>query len=198
MKLGLFAEDEGHARLLNPLIGRISGEEGVDSEVVERSSAGGAAAAARNLRSYISDLSLGRVEYLDVLVVARDGNCRGFGVRKRETEKIVQGRFAGSLVLAVPDPHIEKWYLADPRAPAKAIGESGFADVPARKCERHRYKKALSDAFEQLELTLAAGGIEYGTEIARCMDLDLASRNEPTLQRFISDLRSALRRHRTS
>ena len=193
MKVGLFAEDDGHTALLSPLIERLAGDEGLQVTISERNSAGGAGMVLRSLRSYLLDLNAGREEFLDILVVARDGNCSGFTARHGEITKHVKALYAGSLVVAVPDPHIEVWYLADPRAPSRALGGDAVAKVPTHKCERHRYKRALREAFREVGIFPVAGGVEYGSDIAGQMDLNGACRDDRSLGRFVDDLRSALR-----
>jgi hypothetical protein len=193
MRMGLFAEDDGQAALLRPLIERLAADEGVDVQVEERSAVGGVGVTKRALRSYVVDLAAGREPFLEALVVARDGDCRGGTMRREEIARVVGNRYAGRLVVAVPEPHVEIWYLADPRAVARAVGSDVTADVPTLKCERNRYKRALRQAFVGVGITPVAGGVEYGRQIAEGMDLALACRNDSSLARFVADVRGCLR-----
>lgn len=194
MNIGLFVEDDGHAALIGPLVQRIAEEESAAVNVEVRSSAGGAPIVASSFRRYLADLAAGRAPYFDLVVIAVDGNCRGWHRRRKEVDAIVARRaFAGRHVVAIPDPHVEVWYLADRRSPARVVGESHEADVPVHKCERHRYKAALRRAFVAAGIRPSAGGIEYGDAIAKDMDLGVAVQNDESLRRFLDDLRSALR-----
>lgn len=192
MRVALFCEDDGHAALLEPLIRRVAAQEGIDVEVEVRNSTGGAAVALSTLRKYVRDVAAGD-EFAQVLVVARDGNCRGYQARRKEILDAVGDKYPGMVVAAIPEPHGERWYLADPAAPARAVDRKGQGDLPAQKCERLRYKRALREAYQALGIMPPAGGIEYGGAIAEVMDLAVAAKNDPAFGRFLSDLRAALR-----
>lgn len=190
--IGLFAEDDGHRTLLVPIIQRVADAESVAIDIRIRSAQGGSGRALDALRRYSADLARGTDEYLAVLVVAIDGNCRGWNERRREIERLLGG-FAGLVVVAIPDPHVELWYLADPQALPRVLGGSFTAVVPAQKCERHRYKQVLREACRQGGVEPVAGGVEYGEEVARQMDLAVAAANNPAFARFLDDSRLALR-----
>jgi hypothetical protein len=192
MNVGFFAEDEGHRAFIPTLLHRIAELEQIPIEVHERSAIGGLGTALRSLRRYVRDLGRGADDFLEVLVVAVDANCHGVRDRRRHIEEIVKAYYAGVLVVATPDPHIERWYLADPFAIGRVLGQRYAAQVPAQKCERHRYKRALREAFLAIGVDPPAGGIVYGEDIALAMDLREAER-QPDLARFISDYRAAIR-----
>ena len=59
IRVGLFAEDEGHRALLVPLLQLLARSEQVDVEVHERNATGGFPAACRELRKYVRDLARG-------------------------------------------------------------------------------------------------------------------------------------------
>ncbi len=101
--------------------------------------------------------------------------------------------YPGRLVLAVPDPHVEVWYLSDPTALPRVLGEDFTAEAPPYKWERHRYKEALRQACRRAGVEPVAGGVEYGEDVAKAMDLDVACRREEGLGRFRDDLRGAIR-----
>jgi hypothetical protein len=190
MRIGLFAEDEGHRGLIRGVIVRTADEVGVEADIIERSATGGRGMVLRSLREYVSDLGRARDHFIDVLVVALDSNCKGSDMR-RLVDKVVGG-YAGKVVQAVPEPHIERWFLLDPHAPAAVLGETGMATLPAEKCERDRYKVALRQAFRDLGVDPPAGGVLYGEEIAQLMDLSMAQK-QPDFAKFLDDLRDALK-----
>lgn len=107
--------------------------------------------------------------------------------------RALRDRYVGQLVIAVPDPHVELWYLADRRAVARVLSERFAAEVPVHKCERGRYKTALRAAFRAGGVDPVSGGVEYGEEIGRVMDLPGACRNDPALRAFVEELRRAIR-----
>lgn len=154
---------------------------------------GGSGRVLVSVRQYAADLAAGLDSFLDLVVVAVDGNCMTALGRRKQVEAAVQDRYAGRLVVAVPDPHVELWYLADPRALPQVLGEDFRADVPAHKCERRRYKDALREACRNAGVEPISDGVEYGEEVASVMDLDLACRNDTSLSRFVDDFRAAVR-----
>lgn len=193
IEVGLFAEDDGHRALLVPLIERVAAAEAASVLVHVRNAEGGTGRVLTALRGYGQDLAGGTDSFLDVLVVALDGNCHGAPARQRAAETAVGTAYPGQLVVAVPDPHVEVWYLSDPTALPQVLGEDFSAEVPPYKCERHRYKKALRQACRQAGVEPVAGGVEYGQEVAAAMDLELGCRREEGLGRFRDDLRGAIR-----
>ena len=78
------------------------------------------------------------------------------------------------MVLAIPDPHIERWLLLDGAA-FKAVFGTG-CDAPDLKCERNHYKRQLMDAIQSAGTTPRLGGIEYAEEIVQHMNLDRVAR----------------------
>lgn len=60
----------------------------------------------------MTDLARGAEPYLDILVVAVDANCFGVRQRQNDVRKAIGDSYAGQVVVATPDPHIERWYLA--------------------------------------------------------------------------------------
>ncbi len=193
IEVGLFAEDEGHRSLLTGLIRRLAEDEDAAVEVRLRNAAGGSPRVRRALRQYVADLATGRDSFLDVLVVAMDANSDGVAARRQWINGLVGDSYAGTLVTAVPDPHVERWYLADPYAVSRAIDQCYRADLPPTRQRGQGYKRVLRSAFLKGGVDPPAGGPEYGEAIAAVMDLRTACRL-PELQQFVSDLRAALRR----
>lgn len=60
----------------------------------------------------------------DIVVLVIDGNCKGYRVKVRELRRYVKSGdpFKDKIVFAVPNPHIERWYLLDQDALARAFG----------------------------------------------------------------------------
>jgi hypothetical protein len=129
----------------------------------------------------------------DVLVVAIDGNCQGYREKRNEIKGIAeQTTYPGLLVCAVPDPHIERWYLIDQNAFCKAVEIDFQPEIPPYKCERGLYKRAMQEAFAKVELAPPLGGIEYGEDIALEIDFFTAQRADAAFRHFREELRSAL------
>jgi len=127
----------------------------------------------------------------DLIVVATDANCSGFAERARE----VGSRGAPApMVLAIPDPHIERWLLLDGAA-FKAVFGRGCA-APDLKCSRDRYKQVLTEAIRTAGVIPSFGGIEYADDIVRHMNIDRAARADRSFARFVDAIRAALPRDR--
>lgn len=105
--MGLFAEDDGHRALLHALVERLAAEESVQVGIEVRNAEGGAARALAALKQYGIDLERGVDRFVDVLLVAIDGNCHGGAKRRKQIEAVLRDRYPGRLVSAVPDPHVE-------------------------------------------------------------------------------------------
>ncbi len=112
----LFAEDRAHEALLGPLVRRIAREEGIDVDVRIRSARGGHAQALQEFRDYQKFVEKGAIQGSGpgLLVVAIDGNCATFTRNRAEIERATQPGFQDRLIAACPDPHIERWFVADP------------------------------------------------------------------------------------
>lgn len=135
IRVAVFYEDDGHRSLITPLVRRIAAEEGVQVSVDERNATGGIPAALAKLRQYGRDLQRG-LDYHEVLVIAIDGNCGTYSSRRDQVADLVGEEYAGCLVVAVPDPHVERWYLAAPRALQQAAGLTQTPPLPPPdKCD---------------------------------------------------------------
>lgn len=136
----------------------------------------------------------------DLLIVASDGNCMGYQDKKKQllgyAEKAKFPRL-DILTFAIPDPHIEKWYVADPKGFNRAIGSGALPTLPPYKCEKGRYKGVMREAIASSDVSPQFGGYEYGEKIVEEMDFYEATRTDQSLKHFIDDLRGVLKRIRT-
>jgi hypothetical protein len=124
----------------------------------------------------------------DLIILATDANCQGLNERIRE----LRDREAPApMILAVPDPHVERWLLLDGAAFRAVFGRG--CDAPDLKCSRDRYKLLLIEAIYAAGVTPSLGGIEFAEDIIHHMDIDRAAQADRSFQRFIEDLRAALR-----
>lgn len=101
-------------------------------------------------------------------------------------EPFVQDR----LVAACPDPHVERWYLADPQSFERVVGKR--PDIGTRKCVRDHYKRVLASAIVQGGHPATLGGVEFAPELVEAMDLYRAGRNDSSLKAFVDDFRAKL------
>lgn len=189
----LFAEDHAHASFLTPLIDRIASEEGVPVTVEVVSSQGGHGRAISELVIWqVARAAASVPDTPDILVAAIDTNCSRFGETRDEVKEAVRTTFLDLLVTACPEPHIERWYLADPESFHAVIG--ALPVLGREKCARDRYKKILSDTIERAGYPPAfLDGTEFAHAIVAAMDLYRAGKNSRSLGAFIGDLRNRLR-----
>lgn len=120
--IGLFVEDFGHESFLNALVLRLAREYGIDVKVMPFSVRGGHGSVISELEQYLRNLRRGRADWLDLLVVATDANCKGFTQRKKEIDQAI-GAMKDQVVCAIPDPHIERWLLIDSTAFKNVVGK---------------------------------------------------------------------------
>lgn len=185
----LFVEDIAHERFLDALVRRISREEEVKSRILTGSGKGGASRAFEELKLF--QRAIRNRELPDLLVVAIDTNCHGWNQRHKEVLKQVDVQLFPHCVVACPDPHVERWYLADPPSLVEKLGVKTV--LSKRKCRRDLYKNVLRQVLRDAGHVLTLGGVEFADEIVSSMDFFRASKNEPSLKHCIDELRSALR-----
>lgn len=182
----VFAEDAGHEQFLRSLLMRLSAKYNTDIKITLRNVRGGHGRVVSELEQFIRDLRRSRDSLPDLLVVATDGNCKGYQRRKQELDAIAAS--LGEFVLyAIPDPHIERWLLIDSAA-FKAVLGKGCA-APDQKCERDRYKELLRQAVRATGVAPLLGGLEYTDDLVRAMDLARMERADPSLGRLLAGLR---------
>ena len=187
-EIALFGEDFAHRQVVGALVRRLADEYGIEVRLEWRSAVRGHGRVVQELGRYLLDLARGG-ERPDLIIVGTDANCRGLNERVRE---IGSPDAPASIVLAVPDPHIERWLLLDGAAFKRVFGKG--CDAPDRKCSRDLYKQRLTQAIHAAGITPALGGIEFAEDIVQHMDVERAMRADRSLERFVDELRSAFRR----
>ncbi|MBI2913688.1 MAG: hypothetical protein HYY03_07185 [Chloroflexi bacterium] len=196
LSLALFLEDIGQMRFVNSLIKRVATEHSppLDVEAVTRNATGGKARVVAELRRYLRDLILGE-DVPDILVIAVDCDCQSrTRLARALTQLVNEASVASCLVLGLPEPHVERWYLADQAAIQRVTRAPGMPALPPPRCRKDLFKRALSDAFAAGGLYPPLGGIEYAEEIVREMDLAVAAASDSSLNAFVGGLRSCFQR----
>lgn len=186
--IDLFVEDRAHEAFVGALVRRVAQEEGVETRTRIRSARGGHGHVLRELRGYLGMVESGVLGSPPALIVAAvDGNCSTSLRKKAEIEAVARGRVGEWLVAARPDPHVERWYLADPDSFHELVGHR--PRVGRRKCERSHYKRLLADAVRQGGHPPTLGGIEFAAELVDGMDLFRAGKADSSLRGFVDALR---------
>ena len=101
--------------------------------------------------------------------------------------EIVGGDEPAPMILAIPDPHIERWLLLDGSAFKAVFGQG--CSAPDRKCSRNRYKQLLIEAICDAGRPPLLGGLEYAEDILRHMYIERVTRVDRSFGRFVGDLR---------
>lgn len=187
-EVALFVEDHAHQKVVGALLHRLADESGVTVRLDWRNATRGRGRVVQELRRYLSDLTR-QGGYPDLIVVATDANCIGLQQRIRDID--ASGAFS-PVVLAIPDPHIERWLLLDGGAFKSVFGKG--CDAPDQKCDRGRYKHQLFEAVHATGTTPRLGGIEFAEDIVQHMDIESAARADPSFRRFVDELRRVFRR----
>ena len=187
-EIALFGEDNAHEQVIDALVRRIAEEYNIPIHPDWRNAIGGHGKVIAELDNYIRDLNRQRSPRPDLIVVATDANCKGLNER---TNEIVSQDAPAPMILAIPDPHIERWLLLDGAA-FKAVFGKG-CDAPDQKCARDRYKQRLIEAIRATGITPSLGGIEYAEEIVKKMNINRAAQADRSFNRFVSNLRTTFR-----
>jgi len=189
----IFVEDRAHEAFLVPMLRRIAQEAKVVVTPRVRSGRGGHGRAVTELKLYQVLVQKGAAGTTDpdLLIAGIDGNCSTFARAKKAIVAATHVPFSDRLVVACPDPHVERWYLADPESFKDVVGRR--PTVGKKKCARDYYKRLLAKAVQQAGHPPTLGGIEFAAELVEGMDLYLAGRSDRSLKAFVDDLRGKLR-----
>lgn len=191
LRVSLFCEDSGHERFGRAMIERLARQEGRSVGIVDRCSRGGKGRALSEFSTWQrASSALGTAE-TDVLVVMIDANCHGWNKMKGAVEEKVDIALFPRHVVGCPDPHVERWCLADPQAFEKAAGRVPEPDPG--KCERDLYKHLLLHSIEAAGQIVLADPMDFAPEIVTEMDLFKAGKAQKSLKHFVDGLKGALR-----
>ncbi len=191
-----FLEDSAQEAIIPPLFKRLAREEGfaqnqLDIDIL--ASRGGVSLKA--FGQFLKDARRKRSPLqADLLIVGLDANCKGFMERRESVLKAATKSSYQEIITAIPDPHIERWYLLDTKAFTLAVGSRMAVEPPDYKCEKNHYKTLLRQAFIDNNISPPLGGIEYGPAIAENMNLYAAAKQDHGLADFIEKSRSWLKR----
>lgn len=188
IEIALFGEDFAHQTVVGTLVQRIARDFELNTHLRWISSVGGHGKVFTEIRLYLQELKRSAGPYPGVIIVATDANCRGLNERTREFEALAS---QVPIVLAIPDPHVERWLLLDGAEFRYVFGRG--CDLPPYKCERDEYKKLLVSNIHEAGVEPTIGGIEFGSDLIMAMDIDRAAQVDPSLNRFVTDLRRIFR-----
>jgi len=193
MIVDLFVEDQAHEQFVSAVVRRLAKDNNVPVEMHARCARGGHGRVISELGLYQrgTEQGLGLLARPDILVVAIDANCKRLPAARREILGSLQESFKPLTAIACPDPHVERWYVADPASFKTVVGVA--PRCARRKCERRYYKKMLSEAVTQAGHVSTLGGIEFAAELVEAMDLDRAAQSDRSLKDFLDDIKPRLK-----
>lgn len=183
-RVALFVEDNAHQVVIGTLVQRLANEVDVSVRLDWRSTRRGHGKVVSEFRQYLADLSRQRDALPDLLVVATDANCKGLRARTKEFEV---EEAPAPVILAIPDPHIERWLLLDGAAFKDVLGRG--CEKPDLKCSRDRYKERLLNEIHAAGVVPSLGGIEFGEDLVKAMNIDRACNEDRALDRFVTEIR---------
>lgn len=194
-RVAFFLEDSAQEAIIPPLFSRLAAEaQWTQNELDLRVLSARGGGSLRAFRDFLKDARQRGHLNADLLIVGVDANCKGFTVRRDLVVKAA-GRSTTypAVITAIPDPHVERWYLLDLSALGKAAGTPIAASVPAYKCEKNHYKTLLKAAFANSGITPPLGGLEYGPLVAQHMDLFAAAKQDHGLSDYVEKVRAWLK-----
>jgi hypothetical protein len=191
-RIDLYCEDSGHEQFARALLKRLSGELGLRTNINTANGRGGHGQAITEFKAWQRAVAIGHIghEIPDLLVLLIDANCTGWAHARRELEQAVEPGAFPRCAIGCPDPHVERWCLADPLAVQDVLGVQPPPDPG--KCERKLYKQLLRQTIQGAGQPILTNEMEYAPDLVPAMDLFRAGKNQPSLKHFVEEIRSAL------
>lgn len=196
-RISLYCEDDGHEQFARALLNRLARELGLRLDIRTASGKGGHGLALSEFKLWQRAVAAGRgigFDVPDLLVLMIDANCSGWAQVHRELEESIDSGLFPHCSVGCPDPHVERWCLADPGGVQNVLGIQPPADPG--KCERKIYKQMLRKTIQDAGQPILTTEMEYAPDLVDAMDLFRAGKNQPSLRHFVDEVRSSLQRLR--
>jgi len=192
-RIDIYCEDRGHEQFARALLDRLAHELALSPIIRTISGRGGHGRAVTEFRAWQRAVSaksgIGH-DIPDVLVLLIDANCSGWAQVRRDLEDSVEPGVFTRCAIGCPDPHIERWCLADPQCIQRVLGVAPPADPG--KCERDFYKQLLRDTIKKAGQPILISEMEYAPDLVRAMNLFQAGKRQSSLKHFVGEVRGAL------
>lgn len=190
--LDLFCEDRGHELFVTALLRRLAREAGPRLNIRTRNARGGHGRAVAEFKAW--QRAMVRQELTsspDVMVLVIDGNCQEWGEAHASLLKEVDPTMFPRYAIGCPDPHVERWCIADPESFKEVVGVDPLPDPG--KCDRGFYKHHLRESITRADQPILTDAMEFAPDLVAAMDLFRAGKNQRSLKLFIEDLKKAIR-----
>jgi len=193
-----FLEDRAQEGFIKALLNRIAQDVPIPINTLKHDvrAARGGSTVIPEFRRFMKDTMQTSSSDADLLIVAIDGNCKGYRDRIRQLEGYISENhpLRDKVVYAVPDPHIERWYMMDQRAFKNGVGIDKAPSMPPYKCKKDYYKNLLRQVLAESNVSSLLGGAEYAENIVNnIVSLDSLSDQNDDFQNFIEALRHFFR-----
>jgi hypothetical protein len=194
MRVLYFVEDGAQETFIQALVTRAGILAGCQTDLWSHDArvAFGKGRVFRSLEFFLKDVIAGRIGAPNLLVVAVDADCDALSTRTTVNQLIIRLDYGGPVLLAIPDPHVERWYMADQLALQVVARCPGLPALPPARCRKDLFKNALRNAFRAGGVDPPLGGIEYAGDIVHKMDVFRARQNDSSLDRFFNEAQSLL------
>lgn len=132
-----------------------------------------------------------RSGYAAFTIFALDGNGKGTSEARKKLEDLLPESRPPHYLLAIPDPHIERWVLLDGNALQRVFSAPPSPAPPGGG--RDFYKNFLAGLAQASLKTHETDGTEYAPDITEVMDFAVAEDADRSLHLFLSSLRATLK-----
>lgn len=115
----LYCEDSGHEQFTRALLKRLAGELDLKLSINTVSGRGGHGQALTEFKAWQRAVTSGRGinhQIPDLLVLLIDANSAGWAQVYGEIKQAIDPAVFPRYAIGCPDPHIERWCLADPQS----------------------------------------------------------------------------------
>jgi hypothetical protein len=187
--INLFVEDEAHEDFLTAMVQRFADDYSIEIIIKASSVRGGHGKVIAELKQYQRDLQRDQENLPDLIIVGTDSNCTSLLEREKEIKQIISD-FTSLVISAIPEPHIERWFLLDSEAFKTVFGKG--CPTPDYKCEQDRYKRMLLDAINQAG-PVPLDGIERVKDLVNAMNLQRVAQSDKSIERLLKALQRQFR-----
>ncbi len=189
--IDIFGEDSAHERFVVPVIERLAREAGKRVTIQRRWARGGHGRALEELGRYGELVKTGVLPLPDIVVVSIDANCKTYTRMRTLIQDTLTASIADITVIACPDPHVERWLLADPESFAAVVGRRPH--LGKKKCARGYYKDILARTVKDAVGVSTLGGLEWASDLVEAMDFYRAGKVESSLGDFLEQARTRIK-----
>ncbi len=189
--VAVFCDDRAHEALARAVLARLATEHRVSLDLRFASSRGGHPRVIAELKAFQQQFARRWPGAAQLLVVMVDANCLGWAQARKQCADEARLDLFPHIVVGCPDPHVERWYLADKAAFQAAVGAR--PEVTQGKCDRDYCKRAFATAVRQAGEIAVPDLYAFAPDIVDHLDLRSPDRLDRSFQAFLSDLRDVFR-----